>query len=212
MDSTLNRMEVVWIEAERLAPNPWNPNHMRPGLQAKLARELGEHGFAAPIVVRPQGEGYEIVDGEHRWRVARELGLSEVPCVIAEAGDTEARIKTLQFNGLRGDNDPEELAALLAELGEDLTPAELAELLPWSEDEVRQLAELADREELDGESFFRLGPEFSAPEDELFSVVVTRPEAREIKAAVAAAREEGASDGSALAAVCREFLQVSGAE
>jgi ParB/RepB/Spo0J family partition protein len=212
MDSTSNRMEIVWIEAERLAPNPWNPNHMGPGLRAKLARELGERGFAAPIVVRPQGEDFEIVDGEHRWRVARELGLREVPCVIAAAGDTEARIKTLQFNGLRGENDSEELAALLAELAEDLTLEELAEQLPWTVDEVRQLAELAKREELDGEALFRLGPEFSAPEDELFSVVVTRPEAREIRAAVAAAREPGASDGSALAAVCREFLSVSGVE
>jgi len=40
-------------------------------------------GFLAPVVVVERDGGYVIVDGQHRFLAAKELGLKEVPAVIA---------------------------------------------------------------------------------------------------------------------------------
>jgi ParB family chromosome partitioning protein len=58
------------------------------------------------LLVRPQGDGYELVAGERRYRAAKEVGLTEVPVTVREMNDTEARQFALVENLQREDLNP----------------------------------------------------------------------------------------------------------
>lgn len=70
-------LKVEWVDIERVHANPWNPNVQSDFIYAKTRISILEHGFIDPIKVRQLGKDYEVIDGEHRWKVANEL-MSEI--------------------------------------------------------------------------------------------------------------------------------------
>ena len=50
-----------------------------------LADSIATVGVRQPIHVAPDGDGWQIRDGERRWRAARLAGLGEVPCLVQGA-------------------------------------------------------------------------------------------------------------------------------
>jgi ParB/RepB/Spo0J family partition protein len=213
MDSSSRPLDIAWISADLIAPNPWNPNRLAPDKRRKLRDEIQRRGFTAPILVRPHNGRFEIVDGEHRFRIARELGLKRLPCVALALSDTEARLKTLQMNGFRGENEPDRLAALLSELGRELEPEALARLLPWSAFELEELISLADQEKVDAAvRAIAVAPPVPVPQVELFTAVVSPAQLEIIEAALARARRnlKTAAPGEALAEVCETYLSARG--
>lgn len=59
----------------------------------ELSRSIAAQGVLQPLLVRPVGSGaYEIVAGERRWRAAQQAGLTEVPVLIRDLNDHEARL------------------------------------------------------------------------------------------------------------------------
>lgn len=59
---------------------------------AELAQSIREKGVLQPLLVRPADDGqhYEIVAGERRWRASRLAGLTELPVIIRELSNTDA--------------------------------------------------------------------------------------------------------------------------
>ncbi|WP_341854059.1 ParB/RepB/Spo0J family partition protein [Brachybacterium sp. GPGPB12] len=60
----------------------------------ELAHSLREVGVLQPVVVRPipvteDGESFELVMGERRWRAARRAGLTAIPAIIRETSDDD---------------------------------------------------------------------------------------------------------------------------
>jgi ParB-like chromosome segregation protein Spo0J len=53
-----------------------------------LAGSIALQGMLVPLVLRPDGDGFELVAGFHRIAAARKLGLADVPYVLRD-GDTE---------------------------------------------------------------------------------------------------------------------------
>lgn len=87
----------------------------------ELSRSIREQGILQPLLVRPSGEGYEIVAGERRWRAAQLAGLTEVPVVVRELSEREARQLALIENLQREDlNLLDEVDAKLALVAETL--------------------------------------------------------------------------------------------
>ena len=77
----------------------------------ELAESIRTHGVLQPIAVRRlDGEHYEIIAGERRWRAARQAGLTEIPARILEADDREAAVLALVENLQREDLNPVEQA------------------------------------------------------------------------------------------------------
>jgi len=106
----------VFIPIDKLVPSDMNPNRMTEEEFQGLVNSVKNAGFlrSNPIIVRPNGNGtYEIVDGEHRWRAARELGLEKVPCDIREMDDLEADRHRVILNKDRGALDYFKLSKLL---------------------------------------------------------------------------------------------------
>lgn len=72
-------------------PNPSQPRrHFGEDSLEELAQSLKRHGLIQPILVRPHGQGYQIVAGERRWRAAQLAKLHEVPIILKELSDREA--------------------------------------------------------------------------------------------------------------------------
>jgi len=75
-----------------------------------LSQSLKRSGVLQPVVVRRQGQQFEIVVGERRWRAAKMAGLSHIPVVVREASDAETLELALVENLLREDLNPMEEA------------------------------------------------------------------------------------------------------
>lgn len=131
-------IEVVEIPTARIEPDPANPNAMGEGILEALSKEVREHGFVQPVVVRPSGDAFVIVDGEHRWRVLSDLGVETVPCVIDDRPEDDARLRMVTLNRLRGEFAPEKLAGVLADLSDSIGPETVAEALGMEDDEMAE--------------------------------------------------------------------------
>jgi ParB family chromosome partitioning protein len=78
--------------------------HFDEGSLEGLADSIRSHGIVQPLLVRRQGERYEIIAGERRWRAARLAGLTKVPVVIKDVPDRDlleiALIENIQRENL----------------------------------------------------------------------------------------------------------------
>ena len=57
----------------------------------ELIASIREKGVLQPILVRPKGEGYEVIAGERRLRAAQALGLEEIPVVLEHYVEVSSR-------------------------------------------------------------------------------------------------------------------------
>lgn len=141
------QLNIVAAPIDRIRPNPSNPNELDKAKMETLKEDISQHGFTQPILVRPIEDDefeYELVDGEHRWLVLKELGAATVPAVVQEADETEAALRLITMNRLRGEFIPIKLAHLLVRLNESIPEAELRKRLGMSEPELRDTLQLAD--------------------------------------------------------------------
>ena len=94
------------IAIELLHPSPHNPRR-RFALENldELVQSIRARGVLQPLIVRPRGDGqsYEIVAGERRWRAAQQVPMHDVPALIREFSDAEALEIALIENIQRAD-------------------------------------------------------------------------------------------------------------
>jgi len=65
----------------------------------ELADDIRERGILEPLIVREKEPGiYEIIAGERRYRAAQIAGLTELPVIVREMSDKEARFAMLVEN------------------------------------------------------------------------------------------------------------------
>lgn len=105
----LGSLEVAPKESE-IALNlidPWPAQPRRyfdPERYAALRHSIAQQGILQPVLLRPQGERYQLIAGARRVQAARELGLEAVPALVRELNDVQARelalVENLQREGL----------------------------------------------------------------------------------------------------------------
>ena len=92
--------------------NPWQPRSIVNDADlAELANSLREHGLVQPIVVRTQGDRYQLIAGQRRLFAARRLGWGKVPVRVLEVDDRQMSEIAIVENLQRRDLDPLEKAA-----------------------------------------------------------------------------------------------------
>lgn len=135
-------MNIRWegiedIPWDLIEAHPKNPNVLDEGGMRALKDELAVRGFVAPCLVwpHPQEDGkYQLIDGEHRWRVAGELGHETVPCVVDRHTDeTQVLVHLISSNRLQGQPVPARVAHLLAELRKEVPESELRDRINLSQ-------------------------------------------------------------------------------
>lgn len=103
-------MKIVNIKLEELKPYEKNPRKNDKAIDF-VANSIKEFGFKVPLVV---DKNYVIVAGHTRYQASKKLGLTEVPCLIAD-DLTDEQIKAFRI----ADNKTNDMAewddALLGE-------------------------------------------------------------------------------------------------
>ncbi len=103
--------------ASSISMDSIRPNRLQPRTDfpeetiEQLASSILQNGVIQPIMVRPVGDGYELIAGERRFRAAQRAGLSDIPAVIKEASDREALELAIVENVQREDLNPLDEAA-----------------------------------------------------------------------------------------------------
>jgi ParB family chromosome partitioning protein len=91
----------AWISPDSIRPNPDNPRIIfkQKELDA-LKQSIFEVGILQPLIVyepKDSPRSYIIIDGERRWRCARELNLQQIPVHIHKE-PTQVQNLTMMFN------------------------------------------------------------------------------------------------------------------
>jgi len=105
-------------------------------LMAKLRRSIEKFGVVENLVARPHPTlpgCFEVLSGNHRLRLFRELEHAAAPVVVVELDDARARLLAQTLNRTRGSDDPQAYAQLIEEVLAELDISEVTDLLPETE-------------------------------------------------------------------------------
>ena len=86
-----NESGIKAVQIDNLYPSQYQPRKEfnKEALEA-LVNSIKEKGVLQPLIVRKNGDKYEIIAGERRWRAARLAGLMEVPVIEKELEDRKS--------------------------------------------------------------------------------------------------------------------------
>ena len=95
--------KVQNISVAQIAPNPHNPRRLFDEEPMKILQEsVAKLGilvpvtlYEAPLQLKSKKERFILLDGERRWRCAKELGMSSIPAIIVERPDETRNILTM---------------------------------------------------------------------------------------------------------------------
>lgn len=135
-------MEIINIKIDDLKPYENNPRFNDDAVQY-VANSIKEFGFKVPMVVDKDNV---IVAGHTRYKAALELGLKEVPCIIAD-DLTDEQIKAYRL----ADNKVSEKA----EWNYELLDEELKNILDINMSDLG----FVNVDDIDLDSFFEDAPE-----------------------------------------------------
>ena len=111
---------VLELELDLIEPNRKQPRkYFDETALEELAASLKTYGMIQPIVVKKNGDYYEIIAGERRWRAAKIAGVVKVPVVIKKWEEGEAFEAALVENLQREDLNPMEEAESYQRLQEE---------------------------------------------------------------------------------------------
>jgi ParB family transcriptional regulator, chromosome partitioning protein len=130
---TASSQEIVRdIPLAEITPNPFQPRKTFAAEPLdELKASIAEYGVLVPVIVRRQGDGYELVAGERRWRACAALQRPTIPAIVRASDDRQTLELAIVENLQREDLNPLEEAAGFAHLIEEhgLTQDELARRL-----------------------------------------------------------------------------------
>jgi ParB family chromosome partitioning protein len=123
-DATFQTIAVTSIHANAYQPR----EHFDEDTLDALTSSVRELGVLQPLLVRKDGDGYQLIAGERRWRAAKRAGLQDVPVIVREADDMASLEQALVENLHRQDLNALEEAAAYQQLADDfnLTQAKIA--------------------------------------------------------------------------------------
>jgi ParB/RepB/Spo0J family partition protein len=192
------------VDIKLLMDAPDNPNRMAESEFKALKRFIGEQGFLGAVLVKPAGTtaldaigAFRIIDGHHRVRAGRELGMEQVPCIVVERDDQQEMLMRIAMNKLRGELDLTGVARAFKELqaaGSDLSAMEIT---GYSGSEISDLlsavsqdvAEALDDIPAPGEDFAEI--EEDEPDTKVFKLELLFDSRAELKKARAGLKRAG---------------------
>ncbi|AWI10165.1 ParB/RepB/Spo0J family partition protein [Ereboglobus luteus] len=108
----------IEIAVTSVVPSPTQARQdITPNELQELADSIRAEGLLQPIVVRKQGDKYQLIAGERRWRAFQILKLKTIPARLTTASDTSAAvlglIENLQREGLNPIDEAQGYASLI---------------------------------------------------------------------------------------------------
>ena len=113
---------IVWVDANELSANDYNPNIVFSPELKSLERNILAIGWVQPVIA---STSKIIIDGFHRTMISRESKkLKEkyngmVPCVMFDVPRDEAMILTVRMNRAKGSHVAVRMSDMVKELIDD---------------------------------------------------------------------------------------------
>lgn len=182
---------VRWMLTDDVGANDYNPNSVAPPEMKLLEHSIREDGYTQPVVSWLSEDGYEVIDGFHRNRVARESRAVRkrihgyLPVVVAnqdriDRGDRIAA--TIRHNRARGKHRVDAMSEIVIELKRrNWSDAKIGRELGMDPDEVLRLTQITGLAEMFADREFSQAWEASLAEpgiddiqeDDLFGITTT---------------------------------------
>lgn len=144
---------VIWVPAEEVEPNDYNPNVVAPPELRLLEHSIREDGYTQPVVTWLTDSGREVVDGFHRCRIGREsrdvrrrtLGYLPVTTINPHREDRSDRISaTIRHNRARGKHQVAAMSEIVVELSRrNWSDERIGRELGMDPDEVLRLKQIS---------------------------------------------------------------------
>ncbi|MBL4760605.1 MAG: ParB/RepB/Spo0J family partition protein [Mariprofundaceae bacterium] len=139
----LNQSAKILIS--KIKPNRYQPRtHFDEQELHSLTESIRKEGVLMPILLRVQGDGYELIAGERRWRASQAAGLLDIPAVVREVDDLQALELAIIENEQRDDLTAVESARAYKRLIDEFsfTQQQVAESIGVSRVQVSNLIRL----------------------------------------------------------------------
>lgn len=100
----LQAAKVTNVTTKNIKPNPHNPRRLFDEEPMRILKEsINKLGILVPLDIYPEDPKNEhptsakfvLLDGERRWRCAKELALEIIPCLIVDTPSIERNILTM---------------------------------------------------------------------------------------------------------------------
>lgn len=149
---------VIWVPAEQVEANDYNPNSVAPPEMKLLEISISEDGYTQPIVAWGTNGYYEVVDGFHRNRVGKESktvrerihGYLPITLINHDREDKGDRIAaTIRHNRARGKHQISAMSDIVLDLSRrNWSDAKIGRELGMEPDEVLRLKQITGLAEL----------------------------------------------------------------
>lgn len=108
------------LSADLLHEHPNNSQRQSKHEFKQLRQSIQDNGFDESLIVRPVGDGFEVVSGNHRFRAGKAEGMTEFPCVVRnDWDDIKAEIESVRRNYVRGTIDRDAFTLQVDRLSQD---------------------------------------------------------------------------------------------
>ena len=131
--------KIIHLNLLEIIPNKQQPRTIFDDEKiTDLAESIKEHGVIQPIVVRKNGNLYEIIAGERRYRAVKYLNLETIPAIIKDYDDVTTASVAIIENIQREDLTSIEEAVAYRKLMNlhGITQAELANQISKSQSTI----------------------------------------------------------------------------
>ena len=154
---------VLWVKADEVVANDYNPNVMAPGEKKLLKQSLAKDGFTQPVVVSEEMGHYLVVDGFHRQLLGREADIGKrlkgwlpVTCINPDRkGQATRMAATIRHNRARGKHQIRSMSDIVRDLSRlGWSDERIGTELGMDQDEVLRLKQISGLTELFQEEDF----------------------------------------------------------
>lgn len=144
---------VLWVSTDDVQANDYNPNSVAAPEMKLLATSIGEDGYTQPVVSWRNDDHFEVVDGYHRNRVAKENkeirarvhGYLPITIINDERLDKGDRIaSTIRHNRARGKHKIDAMSDIVLDLKKrNWSHKKIATQLGMDQDEILRLTQIS---------------------------------------------------------------------
>lgn len=112
-------LNVKLVSLNKIIANDYNPNKVAPPEMELLEVSIVEDGFTQPVVCYydERSDRYILIDGFHRYRVAKErLKISEIPVTVINKSLENRIASTIRHNRARGTHEVGKMEVIVKNL------------------------------------------------------------------------------------------------